>query len=164
MPAGNVAVVICSPVTVKVKYCTAWGLMPLFATKPIWKVPALVGVPDSVSPEKVTPPGSVPEAVIVGVGLPVAVTVNDPADPTVKVVEDAEVIVGRRPDRQGEGLASRSGSRRSMALIVIGKDPPCVGVTRQGGGPVTVVDEADTARQGARLRQRLQSGRPRSSR
>ena len=43
---------------------------------------------------KVTPLGSVPQCVRVAVGEPVAVTVNDPADPAVKVVVLALVITG----------------------------------------------------------------------
>ena len=43
---------------------------------------------------KVTPVGSAPDSVIVGGGKPVAVTVNAPAWPTVKVVVAALVIAG----------------------------------------------------------------------
>jgi hypothetical protein len=32
-----------------------------------------------------------------GIGLPVAVTVNEPGDPTAKVAEDAEVMAGATP-------------------------------------------------------------------
>jgi len=43
---------------------------------------------------KVTPLGRAPVSVNVGVGKPVAVTVNDPAVPTTKVVLLALVMVG----------------------------------------------------------------------
>ena len=41
-----------------------------------------------------TPVGSAPDSLILGVGVPVAVTVNDPAAPTVNVVPFALVIAG----------------------------------------------------------------------
>jgi hypothetical protein len=43
---------------------------------------------------KVTPLGSVPDSVIPGFGNPDAITVNDPAAPTVKVVLVPLVIAG----------------------------------------------------------------------
>ena len=43
---------------------------------------------------KVTPDGKVPDALNAGEGLPVAVTVNVPAEPTVKVALLVVVIVG----------------------------------------------------------------------
>ncbi len=43
---------------------------------------------------KVTPLGSAPTLVSAGVGEPVVVTMNDPAEPTVNVVELALVVVG----------------------------------------------------------------------
>ena len=57
------------------------------------------GVPDSGAvpfrlSTKVTPAGKVPVLLIDGVGLPVAVTVNVPAVPTVKVAVPALVIAG----------------------------------------------------------------------
>ena len=42
----------------------------------------------------VTPPGSVPDSLSVGVGLPVAVTVKLPAVPTVKVALVPLVMAG----------------------------------------------------------------------
>jgi hypothetical protein len=42
----------------------------------------------------VTPVGSAPDSVRVGAGLPVAVTVNVPGDPIVKVALEALVIAG----------------------------------------------------------------------
>ena len=54
------------------------------------------GVPLSTPVEalKVTPLGSVPVSLSVGVGKPVAVTGNDPAEPTVKAVLLALVMAG----------------------------------------------------------------------
>ena len=54
------------------------------------------GVPASfpVAAVKVTPDGNVPDSDSVGVGEPVAVTVKEPAVPTVKLVLLTLVIVG----------------------------------------------------------------------
>ncbi len=59
-------------------------------------MPKRVPVPSWLS-ENCTPLGGALIIAIAGVGDPVAVTVNDPADPTVKVVEFALVIVGAVP-------------------------------------------------------------------
>jgi hypothetical protein len=56
-------------------------------------VPASVAVPLPLL-VKVTPLGNVPVLESVGVGNPVAVTVNVPAEPTVNVVDAADVIAG----------------------------------------------------------------------
>jgi len=56
-------------------------------------VPASAAVPLPLS-LKVTPLGREPLQVIVGVGTPVAVTVNDPAAPATNVVLFALVIAG----------------------------------------------------------------------
>jgi hypothetical protein len=58
-------------------------------------VPA-AGVPESKPPLlKVTPVGSEPEVTLkVGAGLPVPVTLNEPALPTVNVVALLDVIAG----------------------------------------------------------------------
>ena len=45
-----------------------------------------------VAPSKVTPEGSAPDSESVGAGMPVAVTVNDPTIPAVKVALFALVI------------------------------------------------------------------------
>ena len=66
----------------------------MLAVKEIAKLPDCVGVPDKTPPENVTPVGRVPASVIVGVGEPVAVTVNVPAVPTTKVVLFALVMAG----------------------------------------------------------------------
>lgn len=51
----------------------------------------MVAVP-LVAAVKVSPAGRAPPSVIVGVVVPVAVTVNDPATPDVKVVDAALVM------------------------------------------------------------------------
>ena len=43
---------------------------------------------------KVTPDGSAPVCESDGVGTPFEITVNEPADPAVKVADDADVITG----------------------------------------------------------------------
>ena len=80
--------------TVSVKLCVASVPAPLCAVNVIEKVPPTVGVPASmpVAAVKVTPEGNAPDSDSVGVGEPVAVTVNDPAVPTVNVVLFALVI------------------------------------------------------------------------
>jgi hypothetical protein len=56
-------------VTVRVKFCVAFGVTPLFAVIMIGKDPELVGDPDSVPlDERVTPVGKVPVSLNVGVG------------------------------------------------------------------------------------------------
>jgi hypothetical protein len=59
-------------------------------------VPPAVGVPDRIPAAvlNVTPFGSVPLSVHVGAGVPVAVTLNVPAVPTVNVTLFALVIDG----------------------------------------------------------------------
>ena len=52
------------------------------------------GVPESTPPANVTPVGSAPVRAMVGAGVPVAVTVNEPATPTTNVVLAALVMVG----------------------------------------------------------------------
>ena len=60
-------------------------------------VPANVAVPLPLS-LNVTPPGSVPQRLRFGVGVPVAVTVKDPAVPSVNGVALALVITGAACD------------------------------------------------------------------
>src|SRR6202035_4003559 len=83
--------------TVRVKLWTASDPTPLWAVKVIGKEPLTVGVPESTPPEKVTPAGRAPDSVMVGVGLPVAVTVNVPAEPFVKAAPLAEVMEAGTP-------------------------------------------------------------------
>ena len=69
----------------------------MLAVKVIWKVPAADAVPPSVAVPSplswnVTPLGSEPDSVSVGVGVPVAVTVKLPAVPAVNVVLAALVM------------------------------------------------------------------------
>ena len=58
-------------------------------------VPA-AGTPEStpLGALKLTPEGNVPDSLRVGVGEPVAVTVNDPAEPAIKVALPGLVIAG----------------------------------------------------------------------
>ena len=79
---------------VSVKLCTALGEMPFDAVNVMRNVPSAVGVPLRMPALNVTPPGSAPDSVILGVGDPVAVTVNEPATPSVKVVLLALVMTG----------------------------------------------------------------------
>ena len=84
-------------------------------------VPAKVAVPLPLS-TKVTPLGSVaPPSDKLGIGDPVAVTVNDPAEPSVKVVEFGLVICGGVP-----GLTVR------MKFWVTGDPTPFVAVMVNG--------------------------------
>ena len=102
VPAAKVAelpeVIVGAWSTVSVNVWVALGLVPLAAVMVIAKLPPVpaAGVPESTPlvELRVTPFGSVPDSLKVGAGLPVAVTVKVPADPTVKVVEFAEVIDG----------------------------------------------------------------------
>ena len=76
------------------KFCTAFGEMPFDAVKVMLNLPFAVGVPLRTPALKVTPVGSAPDAVTVGAGNPVAVTVNEPATPSANVVLLALVIAG----------------------------------------------------------------------
>src|SRR5580704_13085406 len=65
--------------SVRAKLSLASGATPLLAVMVrVYVVVSVVtgGVPDSTPSEKVTPVGRAPSSVMVGVGLPVAVTVN----------------------------------------------------------------------------------------
>ena len=117
----------------------ALGATPLFAVivrgydPPIFAagVPLKVAVPLPLS-TNVTPVGNAPASLSAGFGLPVVVTVNVPAMPTVKVVVAALVIVGAT----GVGLTVRVkdwvalGAMPLFAVIVKGYDPtvPTAGV------------------------------------
>jgi hypothetical protein len=84
--------------TNRVKFCVAFEPTPLDALKLIEYDPVAptVGVPlrTPVDALKVTPLGKTPDSLRVGFGNPVAVTVNDPAVPTIKVVLLALVTEG----------------------------------------------------------------------
>jgi hypothetical protein len=84
--------------TVSVKFCVALVPTPFEAVKVMLRMPAELGpgVPPStwVTALKVIPLGSAPLSLKVGVGEPVAVTVKEPAVPTLKVVLFALVMAG----------------------------------------------------------------------
>jgi hypothetical protein len=88
--------------TVSVNAWVAFGLTPLLAVIVIGKdpdtdgVPARVAVPSPLS-VKLSPAGNTPVRVIAGVGVPVVVTVNEPAEPTANVAELALVNAGALP-------------------------------------------------------------------
>jgi hypothetical protein len=88
--------------TVRVKFWVALGEIPLVAVKVRGYEPVVpeAGVPFKVAVllVKVTPPGSDPLEVIVGVGLPVAVTVKEQTAPTNIVVWLELVMVGALPE------------------------------------------------------------------
>src|SRR5260370_809302 len=84
--------------TVSVKLCVAFGLTPFCAVNVMTNVPVAVGVPLSVPvplplSRNVTPAGKAPLSVMIGVGIPVVVTVNVPKAPAWNVVEFALVII-----------------------------------------------------------------------
>jgi hypothetical protein len=68
--------------------------MPFDAVNVMGNVPLALGVPLKMPALNVTPPGSAPDSVILGVGNPVAVTVNEAAAPSVNVVLLALVMAG----------------------------------------------------------------------
>ena len=68
------------------------------------------------------------------------VTVNVPAVPTVKVVWSALVMVGAWLTVSVNAWVA-SGATPLLAVMVIGKVPPAVGVPAEGRGAVTVVGE-----------------------
>lgn len=85
--------------TVSVKGCTAFGLMPLLAVIVNGNVPGPVGVPvmsavPFPSSVKVTPAGSVPDSLRLGVGVPVVKTLKELRTFTTKVAEFGVVMVG----------------------------------------------------------------------
>jgi hypothetical protein len=65
--------------TVSVKLWIPFGETPFDAVKVMGNVPLVLGVPPKTPAVNVTPVGSVPDSVIVGVGIPVAVTVHEPS-------------------------------------------------------------------------------------
>ena len=86
------------------------------------------GVPLSTPAEvKVTPLGSAPVSVKVGAGKPVAVTVNDPAVLTVKVVLMTLVMAGGWPIVSVKFWVAL-GNTPLLAVMVIGKLPVAVAV------------------------------------
>jgi hypothetical protein len=82
---------------VRVKFCVEFGKVLFDAVMTIAYVPPVpsAGAPlKTPAALKVTPLGSVPVSVKLGVGNPVAVTVNEPRVPTLNVVLLALVMAG----------------------------------------------------------------------
>ena len=118
--------------TVRVNAWVASEPTPLEAVMVIGKLPAAPGVPASVavpSPllTNVTPAGSEPVSLSVGVGTPVADTVNVPAEPLVKVVADADVIAGADFTVRVNDCVAFVPTPLA-AVMVNGNDPVAVGV------------------------------------
>ena len=98
----------------------------------------------------VTPVGNAPVSLKAGAGNPVAVTVNVPALPTVKVVFAALVIAGAVPLIVRVKLCVALGNTPLLAVIVIEyapavpaagvplNTPPVVNVTPDGNDPVSL--------------------------
>src|SRR6266851_4577104 len=85
--------------TVSVKFCVAFGVTLFCAVNVMTNVPDAVGVPLSVPvplplSTNATPAGKAPLSVMLGIGVPVVVTVNVPAAFTWNEVEFALVIAG----------------------------------------------------------------------
>jgi len=83
--------------TVSVKLCVAFGLMPFEAMIVIGYVPPVLaaGVPERTPAElRVTPDGRLPVSEKVGVGYPLAVTANKHVISEIQFVDDALVIDG----------------------------------------------------------------------
>lgn len=81
----------------RVKLCVAFGETPFEAVTVIGYEPPVpaAGVPlKSPAEVNVTPLGSAPVSLNVGAGKPVAITVNEPAVPTEKLVVFTLVIAG----------------------------------------------------------------------
>ena len=93
------------------------------------KVPLTVGVPDKTPALlSVMPAGKEPEVTEnVGLGVPVAVTVNVPASVSVKVVALAEVITGA-PVTVKVKFCVASGATPLVAVIVTANTPFTEGV------------------------------------
>ena len=98
----NAAEVITNGAVVTAKV-NSWVAVPalLAALSVMWKVPSLavVRVPPKVAvplplSTKLTPAGNAPDSDNAGVGVPVAITMNDAGCPTVNVVEVAELNAG----------------------------------------------------------------------
>src|ERR1017187_8253309 len=101
--------------------------MPFDAVNVMGNVPLAVGVPLKTPALKVTPAGSAPDSVIVGAGNPVAVTVNDPAAPSVNVVLLALVMAGACL-MVSVKFCTALGKTPFDAVNVIGNVPLAVGV------------------------------------
>ena len=107
--------------TISVKFWLAFGATPFCAVNVIGYVPLTVGVPPRipVAELNVTPFGSVPLSLHVDAGVPVAITVKDPATPIVNVALFALAIVGG-PFTVSVKLWFAFGATPFCAVIVIG--------------------------------------------
>jgi hypothetical protein len=85
---------VADALTVNVKFWVALGETPFDAVKMMGNAPVWVGVPLRTPALNVTPVGSAPDSAMLGVGVPVAVTVSEPATPSVKAVLVALVMAG----------------------------------------------------------------------
>jgi hypothetical protein len=88
--------------TINAKLCVALGDTPFCAVNVTLNVPVAVGIPLSVpvpSPlsVNVTPDGKAPDSVMLGVGLPIVITVNELCVPTVKFALLLLVMAGACP-------------------------------------------------------------------
>ena len=72
-----------------------------------------------VAVSNVTPPGNVPVIASVGIGVPVTVTLNVPADRTVKVVALALVIAGATGVAVGVTLTVPDAAPMPTALVAL---------------------------------------------
>src|ERR1035437_3921607 len=115
-------------VTVNVKFWVALGETPFDAVKTMAHVPIWVGVPLRTPALNVTPVGSAPDSVMPGVGVPVAVTVNEPTVPLVKVALFALVMT-----IAGAVTVPENGTSSGLGLAVLATvseptmDPAMVG-------------------------------------
>ncbi len=148
--------------TVSVKLCVALGAMPLLAVIVIGYVPPVAGagVPASVAVPSlllvnVTPEGKAPSSVIdieAPLGVPLVVTANVPGDPIWNATLFALVMAGGALTVSVKDCVAL-GVTPLLAVIVIGKVPPALGVpasvavpllllvnvTPAGSAPVSVI-------------------------
>jgi hypothetical protein len=117
--------------TVRVKFCTKFAPTPFEAVNLMGYVPPVpaAGVPLSIPVDgvNVTPVGSVPDSLNVGVGTPVAVTVNVPGVPAVNVTLFALVMAGAWSTVSVKFWVP-FGAIPFAAVNVMGKEPAAVGV------------------------------------
>jgi hypothetical protein len=126
--------------TFTVSVWVAFGFTPLDAVKLNGKDPATDGVPPRVavpSPlsTKVSPDGNTPVREITGVGVPVVVTVNEPAAPTKKDTVFVLVMTGAWLTFT-VSVCVAFGLTPLLAVIVIGKDPATDGVPARVAVPL----------------------------
>ncbi len=102
------ATLVVAGCTVKVNVCVASVPTPLRAVSESVNLPAASGVPEMVTVpsswgEKVSPAGSAPVVASTGVGVPVAVTVNENGTCTVPFALSALVNIGGSPTDSASG-------------------------------------------------------------